>query len=407
MCEHRSGLRQRVGRPQIAESTVQVIDLSTGYRKRVLLILIAIAVIAWILWDARQSLIPFILGGIIAYLMAPIVNLFQIVFPRRGFFSGFGQIFAILLTYAIFVTVLGTAGFYLIPPLMRESIDFIEELPRYWEIAQREFDLLMTYYEEEVPQTWKMQIEQSLGDLASQVLTTVRSALMTTLGAVTTIVGFAAGLALLPLWIFFVLKDRRTGVQRFYTMWPESWQNDVRNVVAIVDRIFSAYIRGQILVSTIVGIATGVTMWLIGIEPALVLGVLAGVTNLIPILGPIIAFFIIAVVALATEPDQIWVVLLAFVGIQQLESNILVPRIHGYAVRVHPAIVMVLVVVGGALWGLWGMIVILPIAAAARDLFAYTYNRLEDPPEPPSSTGPDVSADPSYQPHDEESRTPV
>jgi predicted PurR-regulated permease PerM len=284
------------------------------------------------------------------------------------------------------LSALLTAGFYLIPPLLRETVELIENIPRYWQIAQREFSVLMTYYEDEVPDQWKAQIEDNLSDLGSQALSTIRAAIMVTLGAVTTILGFAAGLALLPLWMFYVLKDRTEGAERFYTMWPPSWRFDVRNIVQIVDRVFSAYIRGQIFVSVSVGVATGVTVWLIGVEPALVLGLLAGVTNLVPILGPIIAFFIIALVALATEPDRIWLVLLAFIAIQQLESTFLVPRIHGYAVRVHPAIVMILVVIGGSLWGLWGMIVILPIAAAARDVFVYIYGRIEVPDE--TETGP-------------------
>jgi predicted PurR-regulated permease PerM len=358
-----------------------VIDLASPHRKRLILIILALLLVGWVLWEGRQSLVPFMLGGIVAYLMTPLVNLFQLVFPKRGVLAGFGKVFAILLTYAIFLSAFITAGYYLLPPLIRETVEFIEELPRYWEISQREFDALMTWYEQEVPDTWKQHIEEQLASLGAQAVSAVQSALMVTIGAVSSIIGFGAGLALLPLWMFYVLKDRSEGAQRFYTMWPRYWQNDIRNIVTLVDRVFSAYIRGQIFVSVSVGVATGLAMWLIGVEPALVLGVLAGLTNLVPILGPIIAFFIIALVALATEPDRIWLVALAFIGIQQLESTLLVPRIHGHAVRVHPAIVMILVVVGGAIWGLWGMIVILPIAAAIRDVFVYVYNRIEVPEE--------------------------
>ena len=358
-----------------------MIDFSSPHRKRLVLILLAFVIVGWVVWEARQSLVPFVLGAIFAYLMAPLVNLFQVVFPKRGVLGGFGKIFAILLTYAVFISAFITAGYYLIPPLIRETIDFVEAIPRYWEISHRELGVLMTYYEEQVPDQVKEQIEDQLGNLASQALSTARSAFMATVGAVSSIIGFGAGLALLPLWMFYVLKDRNEGAERFYTMWPEHWQNDVRNIVMLIDRVFSAYIRGQIFVSLTVGVATGVTMWLIGVEPALVLGVLAGLTNLIPILGPIIAFFIIALVTLATEPDRLILVAIAFIGIQQLESTFLVPRIHGYAVRVHPAIVMILVVLGGAIWGLWGMIAILPIAAAVRDVFVYVYHRIDIPEE--------------------------
>lgn len=361
------------------ESQLFVIDLSSPHRKRLILIILAVSVIGWVLWEGRQSLVPFLLGAIIAYLMTPLVGLFQLVFPKRGMLAGFGNMFAILLTYAIFLSALITAGYYLFPPLISETVAFIEALPRYWEISQREFEALMIWYEQEVPESWKQHIEEQLASLGSQAVSAVQSALMITIGAVSSIIGFGAGLALLPLWMYYVLKDRNEGAERFYTLWPRHWQNDVRNIVMLVDRVLSAYIRGQLFVSTAVGVATGVTMWLIGIEPALVLGVLAGLTNLVPILGPIIAFFIIALVALATEPDRIWLVAIAFIAIQQLESTLLVPRIHGHAVRVHPAIVMILVVVGGAIWGLWGMIIILPIAAALRDVFVYVYNRIEVP----------------------------
>ncbi|TVR72817.1 MAG: AI-2E family transporter [Sphaerobacteraceae bacterium] len=356
-----------------------MIDLSSPHRKRLILILIALAAIGWVLWEGRQSLVPFALGAILAYLMTPLVSLFQMVFPKRGILAGFGSVFAILLTYALFLTAFITAGYYVFPPLIQETVEFIEAIPRYWDISQREFSLLMDWYEDEVPDQWKAQIEENLASLGSQVLSTTQSALMATLGAVSSIIGFGAGLALLPLWIFYVLKDREKGAERFYTMWPRHWQTDVRNLVTIVDRVLSAYIRGQIFVSATVGLATGLAMWAIGIEPVLVLAVLAGLTNLIPILGPVIAFFIIALVTLATEPDRIWLVAIAFIGIQQLESTFLVPRIHGHAVRVNPAIVMILVVVGGAIWGLLGMIVILPIAAAIRDVFVYAYNRIEVP----------------------------
>jgi predicted PurR-regulated permease PerM len=353
-----------------------VIDVSSAHRKRLMLVALALIVVFWVLWSARQSLVPFMIGGLLAYLMTPLVGAFQSVFPKRGWLNSVGQTVAILLAYSILAGVLVVAGFYLIPPLIRETVDFVEQFPKYWTSIQRESNVLIMYYESEVPDRFKDQIEANLGALASQVASALRAALMVTIGAVGSIIGFAAGFALLPLWTFYVLKDRNEGAERFYSYWPVAWRDDMRNIVAIVDRVLSAYIRGQLMVSLAVGIATGLAMWAIGVGPPLVLGLLAGVTNLIPILGPIIAFAIIALVALATDPERIWFVLLAFVAIQQLESTFLVPRIHGQAVRVHPAVVMVLVVIGGAMWGLWGMIVILPVAATLRDVFVYIYNRL-------------------------------
>ena len=82
-----------------------MVDLSSPHRKRLILILLALALVLWVLWTTRQSLVPFIIGGVFAYLMAPMVSLYQSVFPRRGMMAGIGQTFAILLIYAIFLSV--------------------------------------------------------------------------------------------------------------------------------------------------------------------------------------------------------------------------------------------------------------------------------------------------------------
>jgi predicted PurR-regulated permease PerM len=206
---------------------------------------------------------------------------------------------------------------------------------------------------------------------------------MTTFSAVGAAIGFFSAVVLLPFWLFYVLKDERQGWQWFYNLWPEGWREDVRAIVAITDRTLSAYIRGQLLLGVVIGLATGIAMAVIGMTQPIVLGLIAGVLELIPILGPILTFIIIALVALATEPSKLLWVGVAFIIIQQLENNLLVPRIHGHVVQMNPALVMLLIVIGGALWGVVGMIVIVPLAAICRDVFRYLYHRLGDEPARP------------------------
>jgi predicted PurR-regulated permease PerM len=119
------------------------------------------------------------------------------------------------------------------------------------------------------------------------------------------------------------------------------------------------------------------------VQQPLALGVVAGILELVPILGPWLTFVIAALVVLATDPDKIlWVAGLCL-AIQQLENSFLVPRIQGSAVQMNPAVIMVLLVVGGALWGFLGVIIIVPLAAIARDVFVYIYRRLSAPPGTP------------------------
>ena len=105
----------------------------------------------------------------------------------------------------------------------------------------------------------------------------------------------------------------------------------------------------------------------------------------VPIIGPWISFIAAAIVVLATHPEQIWAVAILFLAIQQLENTLLVPKIQGDAVDMNPAVIMVLLVVGGALFGFLGIIVIVPFAAIVRDIFLYAYHRLSEEAEMPET----------------------
>ncbi len=130
-----------------------------------------------------------------------------------------------------------------------------------------------------------------------------------------------------------------------------------------------------------VGVVTGIGMWVIGVQQPLALGIVAGIFEMVPILGPWISFVVAAIVVLATEPEKIILVAILSLGIQQLENTFLVPRVQGNAVNMNPALIMMLLVIGASMWGFIGIVVIVPLAAVARDVFTYVYNRLEHPEE--------------------------
>ena len=348
--------------------------------RRVLMVLLALLVVGWVVWSVRGALVPFAVGAVIAYLLAPLVAAFEQVIPFRSRSPGLCRTLAILLSYGVAGGLLALAGLLLFPPLIRQSTEFIQSIPDYVEAANNQIFQWLDRYQATVPPQIQTQIESGLSSLGSVAIAAIRTALMTTFSAVGAAIGFFSAVVLLPFWLFYVLKDERQGWQWFYNLWPEGWREDVRTIVAITDRTLSAYIRGQLLLGVVIGLATGIAMAVIGMTQPIVLGLIAGVLELIPILGPILTFIIIALVALATEPSKLLWVGVAFIIIQQLENNLLVPRIHGHVVQMNPALVMLLIVIGGALWGVVGMIVIVPLAAICRDVFRYLYHRLGDEP---------------------------
>jgi predicted PurR-regulated permease PerM len=132
-----------------------------------------------------------------------------------------------------------------------------------------------------------------------------------------------------------------------------------------------------------VGALATIALLIIGVPFAPVLGLIAGIFEVLPNIGPYLGAIPAILIALATDPvSAIWVAL-AFFIIQMIENLILVPRISGKSVKLHPALVMMVLVIGGQLAGLWGMLIAVPVTAMIRDVFLYLYLRLLDEPLSP------------------------
>ena len=347
---------------------------------RALLVIGGLLVLGYILWSVRGALLPFAIGGLIAYLLAPLVGRFEKLVPLRARLSQETiRVVAIFEVYLLFIGVLTILGLTVIPRMVDESQQFVDDLPAYWEDSREEIDYWNRRYEAEVPPEIKEQVEANLDQITAYLSQFGTRFAAATIGSIQRFVSLVAGLVLLPLWLFYVLKDQRRGMAYFYRIWPEEVREDVYQIVRIIDRILASYIRGQLFLGLIVGVVTGVGMWAIGVQQPLALGIVAGIFEMVPILGPWISFIVAALVVLATDPDKLILVAILSLGIQQLENTFLVPRVQGSAVNMNPAVIMMLLVIGGAMWGIIGIVIIVPLAAIARDVFAYLYCRLAHP----------------------------
>jgi predicted PurR-regulated permease PerM len=197
---------------------------------------------------------------------------------------------------------------------------------------------------------------------------------------------------IIPVWVFYLLKDRPQLTEAFDRSLPAEWRTDIWNVIRIIERVFGQWVRGQLILGVSVGVATFLGLMLLGtaIDPifsrfALLLSIVAGLLELLPIIGPIIAAVPAILLAATAGPQQAVAALVLYTAVQQIENNILVPKIQGDAVELHPSAVMFALVMGGAIYGLLGAILALPITAAGRDVYRYLFRRLSDGP-PPAET---------------------
>jgi predicted PurR-regulated permease PerM len=179
----------------------------------------------------------------------------------------------------------------------------------------------------------------------------------------------------IPFWLFFVLHDARAYRRMVRSLIPESLRPDVINVARILDHVLSGYLRGQVIVASVTGVLTTIALTIIGVQFAVLLGFVVAVLDLIPTFGPIIALVPVTLIAAVGRPiNALWAVV-ALVAVQQIENVLIGPRIVGESVRVRPAVLMLLLVIGNELGGVLGLVIIVPLAAVARDVIRYIYAR--------------------------------
>ena len=188
---------------------------------------------------------------------------------------------------------------------------------------------------------------------------------------------------ILPVWVFYLLKDRVVLVEAFDRALPPAWRFDTWVLLRTVERVFGQWVRGQLVLGFVVGILTFIGLVILGrtVDPifgryAILLSVIAGILELLPIIGPIISAIPAVLLAATAGIEAVIAALVLYTLVQQIENNFLVPKIQGDATDLHPAAVMFAIIIGGALAGLIGAILALPIAAAGRDVVRYLFRRM-------------------------------
>jgi predicted PurR-regulated permease PerM len=334
---------------------------------RVALVITAAVVVGVVLYLGREALAPFVVGLLLVYLCNPAVDRLQRLRVPRWL--------AILLVYAVVVVVVYQAIRITVQPLVDQVRLLIDDLPALVTRLDR------LYHDLSLPPQLRQAIDEWIAGLQGGggfdpgVLLPVVNL---TAGFVSAIFGYV----IIPVWAFYLLKDRRNLMASVDRSLPEEWRADAWNVVAIVDRVVGQWIRGQIFLGVTVGVATFAGLLILNalVDPifgrfALLLAIIAGILELLPIIGPIIAAIPAVLLAMTAGPQAAIAALVLYLLVQQVENNVLVPKIQGDAVELHPSAVMFSLVLGGAIAGLLGAILALPVTAAARDVYRYLFRR--------------------------------
>ncbi|HHT85241.1 MAG TPA: AI-2E family transporter [Firmicutes bacterium] len=307
----------------------------------------------------RKVLIPFIIAAFLSYILEPPVGFLN----RRGL----SRTAAISLVYLIIFTTALLIGLYFVPRFLRDLREISSEIPKYIEtiehLSARTYELGREY---NLPEGFVQGVAKALSRLETRLVSAGEGLVQ----GIFSSAGFVPYLLLAPVIAYYILRDinkwRHQALIRM-SAYPLHYMDLVRDV----DRVFAGFIRGQSLVALFVTMMVWIAATLLKLRYGAVLGVISGLGEFIPYFGPAIGSIPILVVAFLNSPvTGLWALaLVAF--IQWFDSSVLVPRVTGERIGLHPLWVIFAIFAGGELLGFWGIFLAVPLAGIFRVLLGF------------------------------------
>jgi predicted PurR-regulated permease PerM len=363
-------------------------EMSPSRRKKLVLLVVTALVVLGILWVARGVLAPYLAGLMIAYLLAPMIDALEggmnrlAEYDRWHFLRRVSRPIAVGVTYVVVIAAL--VGFFAIgvPMVVEQGKALWEERRIVGQYASDFFEDLIEQYQLLDPRI-QAQIEQALGDFSARLTNIIQQALEGTAVAISYTVSLVLAIVVIPFWMFYLLRDLPEIAKHVRTSIPEQLRSDVFAIYRLVDDAMSSYLRGRLFLGFVIGVVSAFVFSLMGVRFALFLGLIAGIFEMIPSIGPTLGAIPAILVALAQSPTlALWTTLFAF-AVQQVENIFLTPKVLGDSVKLHSVVIMVVLIIGSEIAGLVGLFLGPVVTAVLRDIFRYFYFRFQDPPRTP------------------------
>jgi predicted PurR-regulated permease PerM len=321
-----------------------------------------LAVLGLVAWTFRVVFPPLVLAGAIVFVLNPVVTRLQ----RRGVPRALGATFA-------YVAVLGSiaaAGFLLAPLAADQARELGAEWPEIRERVERWVDDRAA---DSQGTFWEFTREE-LEDSFSQGDTTLREQLDRARDIGIQVFHVLLILFLGPIVAFYLLVDLPHIKKVAESLLPEGARDEVLHVAHRLNRAIGGFFRGQLLVAFIVGVMCSVGLLLIGLRFWFLVGMIAGLFNVIPLIGPWVGGIPGVVIALTTgSPLQALGVVIVMVTAQQIDNHFITPQVMHRAVQLHPAAVILALLAGGTLGGFFGLLLAVPVAAVLKILVGHVW----------------------------------
>jgi len=317
------------------------------------------------LYRVRAILTPFLLALGLSYLMNPLVTHLK----KRGAPRGAGT----LVIYTGVTLLVALLGAYLFPRILVQLERLAEMIPNEaQQIQARLVSFYVRFSRFHIPEPVKGAVDDAIRRAEEALADSVRRAVI----AVPALLPRMTMLALVPVLAFYFTIDFPR-IKVWLLSWiPARWRSEVVGLLIEMDHALGSFIRGQLLVSAIVGILISLGLSIIGVDFALLIGLLAGIFDIIPYFGPVIGAVPAIALAFLKSPVLVIYVVVLFVIVNQIESAIVGPNILGEQIGLHPVAVIFAILAGGHLFGITGVLLAVPIAAIIKVFLRYLQARL-------------------------------
>lgn len=319
-----------------------------------LLILILLSTAVLLLWG--ELLMPVLVAAVIAYLLDwPVTKLVKV---------GVSRVLACGVVLLGFITLVVFMLVGLVPIITKQSVNLIQETPLIWQKAQ---DWILTLPEKYPDYVQVYQIHQMMEGINEKLVEVGETLISASFSNIANVAALLVYAVLVPLMVFFMLKDKMFFLENISRLLPKE-RRLITQVGHEMNSQIANYIRGKVIEILIVGGVSCVTFALMDLRYAILLGVLVGISVLIPYIGAAVVTIPVGVVAMFQWgiTSEFWYLMIAYGIIQALDGNLLVPLLFSEAVSLHPLYIIIAVLVFGGLWGFWGVFFAIPLATLVK-----------------------------------------
>jgi len=318
---------------------------------------------------SRRVLTPFFIAFALAYLLDPVTDRLESLKISRTFS-------VLVLMAGVFSLVTGI-GLLIFPLLKLQAEHLVSNLPNYIAIMQEwMYPLLGVVGEPEKIQGILNRELLKVGELPLKVISSITSILWGSVAGLFSFILLLANLVIIPVVMFYLLRDYDLINKKMLSFVPARSREQVLSLIKEIDEVLAGFVRGQLMVGLIMAGLYSIGLFFCGTPMSLFIGLLAGLASLVPYLGLVFGFVPAAILTFMQTQD--WVLVFGVAGVfavvQGLEGMIITPRIVGEKIGLHPVAIILAVLLGAEFFGLVGVIVSVPVAAALNVLFTHGLN---------------------------------